>query len=132
MVYNFPNLHIYTMTLIHETDQNTEVNHQDIIDDFINNPNQKIAIYKKPDECELSTVIGHTTDIVKIINNYEAKSFGFASSNFYAEFLAALIVEQNAEKYFPGIVRESPIEFDEIRVPKSLSFRNTSTRRSRS
>lgn len=65
-----------------------------------------------------------STDIVKIINNYEAKSFGFASSNFYAEFLAALIVEQNAERYFPGIVRESPIEFDEIRVPKSLSFRN--------
>lgn len=64
-----------------------------------------------------------STDIVRIINNYEAKSFGFASSNFYAEFLAALMVDQNEEKYFPGIEREDPIEFDEIRIPKSVSFK---------
>lgn len=63
-----------------------------------------------------------TTDIVKIINKYESKSFGFASSNFYAEFLAALIVEQNSAKYFPGLVRERPIEFEEIRLSKSTSL----------
>ncbi len=44
-----------------------------------------------------------TDDIVKIIERYESKSFGFASRNFYACFLAALEIDSNPEKYFPGI-----------------------------
>lgn len=61
-------------------------------------------------------------NLVKVIEGYNAKSFGFASSNFYAEFLAALYVEQNAEKYFPGIVREKSIEFEEILVSRAIKF----------
>lgn len=42
-------------------------------------------------------------DIVKIIERYQSKSFGFASRNFYACFLAALEIDSNPHKYFPGI-----------------------------
>ncbi|SVE59488.1 uncharacterized protein METZ01_LOCUS512342, partial [marine metagenome] len=38
-------------------------------------------------------------NIVDIINRYRSRTFGFASKNFYAEFLAALHVDQNKEKY---------------------------------
>jgi membrane-bound lytic murein transglycosylase D len=61
-------------------------------------------------------------DLAKIIREYKGKSFGFASGNFYASFLAALEVEQNAELYFPGLQRESPWTFDEIVLGKSISF----------
>ncbi len=65
-----------------------------------------------------------SNDIVKIIDKYEAKSFGFASSNFYAELLAALIVDRNVQKYFPGIKREDSIEFDEVKLSKRLQFKS--------
>ncbi|UCD11270.1 MAG: LysM peptidoglycan-binding domain-containing protein [Nitrospinaceae bacterium] len=59
----------------------------------------------------------HGDDIVEIIKNYKGRTFGFASRNFYAEFLAALRVVQNQDKYFPGLVKAAPlsrasIEFD--------------------
>ena len=41
--------------------------------------------------------------IVDIVNGYRSRTFGFASKNFYAEFLAALHVVQNKDKYFPGL-----------------------------
>ncbi len=40
-------------------------------------------------------------NIVDVINGYRSRSFGFASKNFYAEFLAALHVVKNKNKYFP-------------------------------
>ncbi len=61
-------------------------------------------------------------NLVDLIEKYESKSFGFASSNFYAEFLAALEVEQNVEKYFPGLVREQAIEFEEIMLSRAIKF----------
>lgn len=61
-------------------------------------------------------------NLVDLIEKYDAKSFGFASSNFYAEFIAALEVERNSEKYFPGLERERAIEFDEVRVAKSVRY----------
>lgn len=63
-------------------------------------------------------------DLVTIIHKYEGDSFGFASENFYAEFLAALEVEQNAERYFPGIRRDPPLYFDEIKISRSTYFRD--------
>ena len=38
-----------------------------------------------------------------IIRGYESERFGFASKNFYAEFLAAVHVATNASFYFPGL-----------------------------
>jgi len=48
-----------------------------------------------------------TTDIEKIVANYKGRSFGFASRNFYAQFLAVNEVERNAEEHF-GAVRYNP------------------------
>ena len=48
-----------------------------------------------------------TTDIEKIVANYKGRAFGFASRNFYAQFLAVNDVERNAEEHF-GAVRFNP------------------------
>jgi membrane-bound lytic murein transglycosylase D len=63
-------------------------------------------------------------DLAKIIKHYDGPGFGFASGNFYCEFLAALDVELNAELYFPGIKRESPWYFDEVRLGRSLYIKD--------
>ena len=41
-----------------------------------------------------------TSNIAVIVKHYQGATFGFASSNFYVAFLAALEVDRNAEKYF--------------------------------
>src|SRR5262249_13631438 len=41
-----------------------------------------------------------TTDIGVIVQRYHGRAFGFASRNFYAEFLAALEVEKYHQAYF--------------------------------
>jgi membrane-bound lytic murein transglycosylase D len=48
-----------------------------------------------------------TTDIQTIVANYRGRAFGFASRNFYAQFLAVLDVENNARQYF-GDFRLNP------------------------
>lgn len=48
-----------------------------------------------------------TTDIEKIVANYKGRSFGFASRNFYAQFLAVNEVERNAAEHF-GVVHFNP------------------------
>lgn len=58
----------------------------------------------------------HGDDIAKIIENYRSRRFGFASKNFFCEFMAALEVARNPQKYFPGIVMEKPFEFAEIPI----------------
>ncbi|HSN52796.1 MAG TPA: LysM peptidoglycan-binding domain-containing protein [Woeseiaceae bacterium] len=54
---------------------------------------------------------------VDILRNYNGRTFGFASRNFYVAFLAAREVDQNAERYFPGVVRESPTAYAELKLP---------------
>lgn len=44
-----------------------------------------------------------TKDIGKIVHHYRGRAFGFASRNFYAEFLAAVHVANNYERYFGHI-----------------------------
>jgi len=57
-----------------------------------------------------------TTNIETIIANYKGRAFGFASRNFYAQFLAVLQVENDARRYF-GDVRLNPApNFIEIRT----------------
>jgi membrane-bound lytic murein transglycosylase D len=50
-----------------------------------------------------------TKDIGVIVERYRSRSFGFASKNFYASFLAALELDQSPETYF-GVVRRDPPE----------------------
>lgn len=44
-----------------------------------------------------------TRDIVKIIRKYRVGSYGFASRNYYPEFLAACTVYDNRAQYFPNM-----------------------------
>lgn len=57
------------------------------------------------------------TAYVEILRNYRGRTFGFASRNFYVAFLAAKQVDQDPERYFPGVVRESPTAYAELRLP---------------
>lgn len=65
-----------------------------------------------------------SNDISYLIKNVESKkSFGFASRNFYATFLAALYVESHANLYFPEpILKEAEIKFKDIKIKKAVKF----------
>jgi membrane-bound lytic murein transglycosylase D len=58
-----------------------------------------------------------TDDIVKIVRTYKSRSFGFASRNFYVQFLAALEVDRDPEKYFGPIERLPEAKFHLVEVP---------------
>ena len=49
-----------------------------------------------------------TTDIAVINRKYKSRTFGFASRNFYPEFLAALEIDQNPEKFFGPLPSDAP------------------------
>jgi membrane-bound lytic murein transglycosylase D len=63
-----------------------------------------------------------TSDLAEIIARYSSKSFGFASENFYACFLAALQVEKNARTYFGDVKWSGEIQSQEVRVSLPLPF----------
>ncbi|HVM96052.1 MAG TPA: transglycosylase SLT domain-containing protein [Candidatus Acidoferrales bacterium] len=63
-----------------------------------------------------------TTDIVEIIRSYHGPLFKFASRNFYAEFLAALEVERDAERYFGKLRSLPPQRCEQVLVPDSTSL----------
>ena len=61
-----------------------------------------------------------TSDFMTIIKHYDGRAFGFASRNFYAEFLAATKVMHDANKYFKDIDYGKPLQKDTIRLAKPL------------
>ncbi len=60
--------------------------------------------------------------LIDMIRRYEHPRWGFAGKNFYAEFLAAIDVEQNALKYFGPIRRDAEDQFDEIRTEHFVRY----------
>ena len=44
------------------------------------------------------------TEYADILRNYNGRAFGFASRNFYVAFVAAKTIDQNPDRYFPGVV----------------------------
>ncbi len=60
-------------------------------------------------------------DIVKVIARYKSRSFGFASANFYTEFLAALHVARNYERYFGKLHFEESLAYEKVKIPYYLS-----------
>ncbi|MBU6377640.1 MAG: transglycosylase SLT domain-containing protein [Gammaproteobacteria bacterium] len=58
-----------------------------------------------------------TDDFAVIARNYRSRSFGFASRNFYPSFLAALTIDLDAQRYFPGVVRAPEMRFQEVEMP---------------
>jgi membrane-bound lytic murein transglycosylase D len=61
-----------------------------------------------------------TTDFMTIITGYTGKYFGFASRNFYAEYLAATKVMRNADQYFRDIKFAKPLRFDTVQLSRPL------------
>ncbi len=53
----------------------------------------------------------------KIFNDYEEGRFGFASRNFYAEFIAARDVALHYQQFFGEIAFETPVKTHEIKLP---------------
>jgi membrane-bound lytic murein transglycosylase D len=53
-------------------------------------------------------------DYLSILDKYESKYWGFASKNFYSEFLAALDAAKNFHKYFPLAKPAEPLEFAKL------------------
>jgi len=58
-----------------------------------------------------------TDDIGVIARKYHSRRFGFASRNFYAQFLAARKILKAYEPYFGPLVRNVPEAADEITLP---------------
>ncbi len=52
-----------------------------------------------------------------ILRNYKSRTFGFASRNFYVAFLAAMQVDQDPQRYFPGLVPDSPVDYATVILP---------------
>jgi len=61
------------------------------------------------------------TAYVDILRNYNGRTFGFASRNFYVAFLAAKEVDQNVERYFPGLVFDKPTDYSTATLPAYVS-----------
>jgi membrane-bound lytic murein transglycosylase D len=59
---------------------------------------------------------------MEIIRSYEGPFFGFASKNFYAEFLAALQVVRESEEHFPNLEYHRPLFFEEIELSRPVSL----------
>ena len=60
-------------------------------------------------------------DIGRIVRHYKGSAFGFASRNYYAEFIAAREVASHPERYFPeGIRYEEPWMHDKIVLRDSM------------
>ncbi|MCH2171683.1 LysM peptidoglycan-binding domain-containing protein [Myxococcota bacterium] len=58
-----------------------------------------------------------TKDLGVIARRHKSRTFGFASRNFYAEFVAASEIDQNPERFFGKIERHRPEVVDIIEMP---------------
>ena len=59
------------------------------------------------------------TDFARILSEYDGRTFGFASKNFYKEFLAAREVASDQAAYFPeGLVPEAPLMHDRVTIDR--------------
>lgn len=64
-------------------------------------------------------------DFAQAIREYQSRSFGFASKNFYTEFLAARDVASNPQDYFAGGVRpEPPLALEKVVLERKMSARH--------
>lgn len=59
-------------------------------------------------------------DLGEIIRRYKSRSFGFASKNFYVEFLAAVEVAKRAGEFFPGLEYYPPFPIEEFETERLI------------
>ena len=60
----------------------------------------------------------------ELMTGYRARSFGFASQNFFTCLLAALEVERDAATYFGTVTRDPSLQFFEIEIPRPIRTRD--------
>src|SRR5262245_15527271 len=63
-----------------------------------------------------------TRDIATIVAEYRGSAFGFASRNFYAEFLAALEIERDYATHFGDLPLDEPLRAREHRLDRALGI----------
>ena len=61
------------------------------------------------------------TAYTDILRKYRGRTFGFASRNFYVAFLAAKEVDQNVDKYFPGLQVDTPTDYATVKLRDYIS-----------
>ncbi|MCP4660848.1 MAG: LysM peptidoglycan-binding domain-containing protein [bacterium] len=64
-----------------------------------------------------------TRDLGQIAARYRSRAFGFASRNFYSEFLAAATIYENRTHYFPATTPAAVLRFEEFVAPSYVSVR---------
>ena len=62
-----------------------------------------------------------TSDISEIVEHSSERPFGFASTNFFPELLAAIEVYEERRELFPELIEEPPLNFRTIQVSSSQS-----------
>jgi membrane-bound lytic murein transglycosylase D len=62
--------------------------------------------------------IVESDDLVELIKRYQSPTFGFASKNFYAEFLAVVEIATQREAYFPFLRAHLPVALREVAVTR--------------
>ncbi len=61
----------------------------------------------------------HGADLERIAREYRSESFGFASRNFYTEFLAVREILDHPGKYFDEPVKlDAPVHFESLVLPR--------------
>jgi len=64
----------------------------------------------------------HGSTLTDLLQRYDNPRFGFASRNFYAEFLAAVQIAADAPHYFGRLQRDAPIRFDTVTTHDYLPY----------
>ena len=64
--------------------------------------------------------IAHSQDLSVIISRYRSKSFDFASSNFYTEFLGALYAEKYSHEIFGDVTRKESLDARPVLLSKAM------------
>jgi len=68
---------------------------------------------------------GH--DFMRIVREYDHPQFGFASRNYYAEFLAARDVARQPERFFPeGVYYDKPLDWDRVALTRGAPVSRSS------
>jgi peptidoglycan lytic transglycosylase D len=57
-------------------------------------------------------------NLVDLIQRYQSPTFGFASKNFYAEFLAVVDIATNSDRYFPYLRTHRPVALREVELKR--------------
>jgi len=61
-------------------------------------------------------------DLEDLLERWDGRRFGFASRNFYAEFLAAVDVERDYRRHFGEIQRHAPLEFEVVQIQHYVPY----------